>query len=518
MRKGARFARQSAVLGLFVLLGGCQDLHISNPNEADRLRALSNPEDVEALIAGAWIPYWIRTQNNGNPYYSLNTISGVMVTSVADAGALVMSVIPRPPYENHPLAYMSQVSRFPWYTYYSGLDNANEGIRAIDAGLRIITTDQTGVARDNTPRALAFAKFCQGLILGYLGMIWDQAFIVTEDSDLESPETRTPRTYPEVLAAAEASMLEAIAIAQANPFIIPSTWINGVTITNEDLVRLAHSYMARFHVLGARDPADREKVDWNKVIEYTRNGILEDFAILHESGKLPASNYKRRIQLDHFNGFRMDNWFLGVSDLSGNFQEWLDTPWDSKDRFLISTPDRRITGATPTSSGSYVRYRSTNPFRSERGTWRFSFYQFYRWKGLWLDTPNVVMTVDEMNLFRAEAHLRLGQTGEAVEIINRTRVNNGKLPPVSLVGVPGGEECVPKKFDGSCEDLFGALWYERILETMGLESPRDWLENRGWGRLVPGTILHFPIPGLELETLGLPIYSFGGSGPGSQQP
>jgi hypothetical protein len=517
MDRTRRLTLCSAILGLALVFGACQDLQVLNPNEADRLRALSNPSDVEALIAGAWMPYWIRTQNNGNPYHSLNTISGVMVTSVADNAALAMSVIPRPVYDNSPISEMSSPNRFPWYAYYSGLDNANEGIRAIDAGLRIVTEDAAGVAADNTERALAFAKFCQGLILGYLGMIWDQALIVTEDSDLESEEALTLRPYPEVIAAAEASMKEAIAIAQANQFVIPPTWINGVTISNQDLIKLANSFMARFLVLGARDPEGREQVDWEKVLDYTSKSITEDLVILHESGRLSDPNYKRRISFDVFNGFRMDNLFLGVSDLSGNFQEWLATPWDDRNRFLITTPDRRITGATPTSSGSYIRYRSTNPFRPERGTWRFSFYQFYRWGGEWRNSPITVMTVDEMALFRAEAYLRLGQTAQAVEIINQTRVNNGKLPPVTVAGIPGGADCVPKRFDGSCEDLLGALRYERILETTGLESPRDWLENRGWGGLVPGTILHFPVPGRELETLGLPMYTFGGGGPGSQK-
>lgn len=511
-----KLGRLGAILGVALAVGACQDLLVPNPNAADRQRALSNAVDVEALIASAWIPYWNRTQVQGNPYHSLNTISGVMITSVADNAAFVMSAIPRPQYDNNPISEMSGVSRFPWYEYYSGLDNANEGIRAIDGGLRIFTPNPAGQNEDNTVRARAFAKFSQGLILGYLSMIWDQALIVTEDSDLEDDEVLTPKPYKEVRDAAEASMLEAIQIAQANSFVIPPTWINGVTLTNQDLVKLAYSFLARFHVLGARHPEDRADVDWNKVLDYTSKGITSDFEITHVSGELGAPNYKRRISFDVFNGFRMDPWFLGVTDNSGNFQRWLDTPLEERDRFLISTPDRRVTGATPTSSGSYIRYRSTNPFRPERGTWRYSFYQFYRWGGNWTDYTHKIMTVDEMRLFRAEAYLRLGQTQQAVDLINVTRVGNGKLPPVTTAGIPGGDQCVPKKFDGSCEDLLGALWYERILETMGLESPRDWLETRGWGRLVPGTIQHFPIPGRELETLGIPIYTFGGSGPGSQ--
>ncbi len=511
------YFKRVAALGLAFAIIGCQDLNITNPNEADRQRALRNPSDVEALIASAWIPYWQRTQVQGNPYHALNAISGVMTTSVADNAAFVLSVIPRPRFDNNPSSTdYSGVARFPWEDYYSGLDNANEGLRAIDGGLRLMTPDAAGVVRDHTERGRAFAKFSQGLMLGYLGMMYDKAIVVKEDANLADPATFTLQEYPEVTKAAIASMQEAIVIAETNQFTIPPTWINGVTLTNQDLIRLANSFMARFLVLSARHPQDRQQVDWNKVLEYTSKGIQQNFVITHQTGKLGDPNYRRRISLDVFNGFRMDNWFLGVTDVSGNFQKWLATPWEERQRFLITTPDRRVTGTTPTSSGSYIRYLSTNPFRPERGTWRMSFYQFYRWRGAWTDAPATVMTVDEMNLLRAEAFLRLGQTQQALPLINATRVNNGKLPAVTAAGIPGGAQCVPKKFDGSCEDLLGALWYERILETTGLEAPRDWFENRGWSRLVPGTIQHFPVPGRELQTLGLPIYTFGGGGPGSQ--
>ena len=33
--------------------------------------------------------------------------------------------------------------------------------------------------------------------------------------------------------------------------------------------------------------------------------------------------------------------------------------------------------------------------------------------------------------------------------------------------------------------------------------------------MLPGTVLQFPVHGRELETLGLPIYTFGGDQPSS---
>jgi hypothetical protein len=60
--------------------------------------------------------------------------------------------------------------------------------------------------------------------------------------------------------------------------------------------------------------------------------------------------------------------------------------------------------------------------------------------------------------------------------------------------------------------------YERIMENQALDTFIAYMDSRGFGRLLRGTFLHMPIPARELETLGLPIYSFGGEGgPGAAQ-
>jgi hypothetical protein len=70
----------------------------------------------------------------------------------------------------------------------------------------------------------------------------------------------------------------------------------------------------------------------------------------------------------------------------------------------------------------------------------------------------------------------------------------------------------------TCGTLIQALMYERLLEIAGLDDIIGYADSRGWGRLPRGTFIHLPIPGRELEALGLPNYSFGGvGGPGSTQ-
>ena len=57
--------------------------------------------------------------------------------------------------------------------------------------------------------------------------------------------------------------------------------------------------------------------------------------------------------------------------------------------------------------------------------------------------------------------------------------------------------------------------YEKRIETFQTAAGIAYFDDRGWGDLVTNTPIHFPIPGRELETLGLQQYTFGGGGDGS---
>jgi len=106
----------------------------------------------------------------------------------------------------------------------------------------------------------------------------------------------------------------------------------------------------------------------------------------------------------------------------------------------------------------------------------------------------------ESDLIRAEALIRSGGSLQtAADLINRTRVVRGQLTPVTAA-------------DGT-DGLLNAISYERDVELTNTSGTTLY-----WRRAVtdqpiqPGTPCQIPIPAKELETLGLPIYTFGGVG------
>jgi hypothetical protein len=69
--------------------------------------------------------------------------------------------------------------------------------------------------------------------------------------------------------------------------------------------------------------------------------------------------------------------------------------------------------------------------------------------------------------------------------------------------------------DGSCGSLWDALRYEKRIETAGLEGGLHYYDARGWGALPVNTMIHLPMPVVDLELLQIPIYTFGGGQAGS---
>jgi hypothetical protein len=121
----------------------------------------------------------------------------------------------------------------------------------------------------------------------------------------------------------------------------------------------------------------------------------------------------------------------------------------------------------------------------------------------------------EMDLLLAEAHLRSTppDLDAAVTIINQTRVEFGELPAVTTAGVPPASNCVPKRWDGTCGDLWDAFIYEKRLETYG--TAIAFFDARGWGCLLEGTPIQLPIPSTQLDIMRKPDYTFGGTGAGA---
>ena len=517
-----------ALVTVALLATACMDLDVVNENEPDRNRALSDPVDVEALAGSNFVILYTRLHRSDSWINPLSPMGDEFTATYANNATLEVANEPRIQLNNTPGTDASDISRNGWSDINSIVVNSNEVLAAIAGGMVIETPDANGEPADNTQRARGFAYLMRGIGYGYLANVWDKASVITHEDTLPADPAalnafviERHKPYPEVLAQAVADLDSAIAIFQRNNVTLPDHWIPTRAYTSADLVRIANSYIARFMVYNARTPTERNQVNWQRVLTATAAGITADFGPILQPGVLSSSTFLSRAQTAGTFVMRADYKLVGPADVSGNFQNWLRTPVHQRTRFNITTPDRRITGATPTSSGTYFRYRADdNGFRSDRGTYNFSAYQWFRRAGNSNTGTLIMFGVDELRLLRAEAFLRTGNTVEAANLVNVSRTRTQRigattfpgLPAVTPTGVLQTTTCVPRNAQGACGTLAEALMYERMIEAAGSDPVRAWLDSRGWGRLPEGTILHLPIPGRELQSLQLPLYTFGGVG------
>ncbi|HYW31889.1 MAG TPA: RagB/SusD family nutrient uptake outer membrane protein, partial [Gemmatimonas sp.] len=411
--------------------------------------------------------------------------------------------------------------RKPWYDLYEAIATSREAFQAMDKkGLKVGLVNATTPDGADTPRARVFTKFIIGVSNIYLGMLYDQAYVNDANTDVSSFEY-VLKPHPEVTAAGIRVLQEAITEAQAAPaFTIPSIFINNATgISKDDFIRIMRSYIIRAQVYSARTPQERAAVNWASILTQLDAGINKNFSQQADlTITQTASAYYQYAYLQT-NG-RTNNRLIGPADTSGEYQRWLARPLNQKTAITIVTPDRRIHGAAgPTTAGTAFAFLPTQTMTNARGTYPWSSYRSVKY----LNPPAnnyhqtgviTTMSVAEMNFIRAEALFRLNRGAEAAAIINVTRQAAG-LRPVTAAGPPAGADCVPRKDDGTCGDLFDAIQYEKRIDLFPTEAIIAYVDARGWGKLLPGTPIHLPVHGRELETLGFPYYTFGGGGVGS---
>ena len=523
------------LVAMALVMAACQSLDVVNTNNPSIGDAFSTPNNVETAIGSAFKTWWASVSGDdlrqGTTYRPTTALAGLAgeITSASNLGQFDdVALEPRQEYNNFDAGQW--INRLPYQSYYAAIAMSTDALRTIDAGMKLGTVNATYPNGSTTTRGRIWAKFIQGLSHLYLGIYFDKALLVDEKKVTDEFSTDF-RPYPEVIAHGIAQLQEAIALASANindTIKTPLTWVNGFSYSNADVVKLANSFIARGKVYGARTPAERAAVNWAEVLTYLDKGITApgfSYSTGTKQGFIQQADinirgtrsyYVRGAQLA--TDARPSNYLIGPSDTSGKYQAWLASSLGQRAAIIVATPDRRIHGSTgPTSSGTIFRYLATQNMPTTKGTYLLSNYRSIKY-GTVADTGergvNSTMTPTEMNFLRAEALIRLNRAAEAIALINPSRVAAG-LAPVTTAGPPNTPSCVPRKDNGACGDLMDALMYEKRIMTYATEVTVVYGDARGWGKLLKGSLMHLPVPGRELQTLGLPVYSYGGTLPGS---
>ena len=139
-----------AMLLIFVMTG-CQELTVDNENSPDRVKALAEPGDVEALGSNTFTQNWERQWCGES--FMLTTMADEISSSWANWGMRDMSSEPRIAWNNDPSYSRRGSTEGPWFSSYGAISDANDVLNAIAASEDAF--DQEGV---DTARLRAFSK------------------------------------------------------------------------------------------------------------------------------------------------------------------------------------------------------------------------------------------------------------------------------------------------------------------------------------------------------------------------
>ncbi len=471
------------ILGL--LFSGCfNKLEVENDNNPDIEDVLNSPESVYELAASLFYSWDINVMTHSwSPAMAMMTMADQGTSSWANSGMLDLSSEPRVAFDNSESYTYAYIFEHFWDKMYSVINQSNNVLKLIDNGMQI---GDTATGADDTKLVEAVSYFIQGVSYGYLGLVYDKAFIITNKTNIEEiAQNFEPQPYDNVIDTALVALQNCINICEANEFTIPDDWFNGKTYSNTELAQLAYSYMARFMVYKARNAAQNEQTDWQKVLDYANNGITSDFNIYFD-------NVDWKHWLFHYT-YERDDWVR----IDARIIHLMDSnyPWR-----LTSGEDPGVATSDDARLGTDFVHDNTCPFKPERGYYHYSFYLYHRYQSQYnFSQPGFMpeFTLTELNLIKAEAYARLGQLSQAINIINSgTRVTRGNLAPLSVAS--------------SKEQVLDAIFYERDIELVFAGFGIGFFDMRRRDMLQKGTLLHFPIPAKELNVDGFEVYTFGG--------
>lgn len=525
-------ALTALVAGPLLALAGCgsDPLSVQNRNNPNADALLSVASGTETIVSKLVQQMFNGQYGASDAIWPQTMVFGLESEgSVANFGMLTRGSIPRLPISN---VQANDVSAGNNRDFSFLTRNSVIAARAVNAlNEQASSFPASGLARNK-----AFAYFALGYGIGHLSLIYDSVAVVTP------AEAARGDTLPPLSGAAAANrvamqMLDsALAIAgssaAASGWNVPALWLASPSAgpSRDEFVRIVRSFRARVRANLARTPAERQAVEWQAVYDDARNGIQQDLVVALGPGKGWTNAWIQQAAVSP-GWHQMSYWIIGMADTSGAYQTWLSQSLGARQAFVIATPDRRFPqGTTRAAQQAFqdpIRRADTVVYFRNRPTGEDtpghpsgpSFYDHFRFwdvrqnngTGNW-----VLFARAENDLLGAEAAIRLGRVADAIPLIDRYRTRAG-LP--ALAGrvtsatdpVPGGSSCVPRvPVPGGgtrCGDIFEAMKYEKRMETAFTGYGAWFLDGRGWGDLLRGTPLEWPVPFQETDARNRPFYS-----------
>ncbi len=542
-----------------VILTGCRDnpLDVDNTQQPSVSGVFSSPLTVETAVSKVFEQLYNGQLGSSDDIMTQTiTMSFESASQLGNFGMGTRGSIPRAPIDNS-IGNNVAAGNFRDFDFLSR--NARLAATAVQA-LDGFIAGNNGVPALGTTgrdaRARAFAYFSLGYAMGNLALFYDSAAIMTPQDQVD-PATGN-FVIPDlsastaVMDAALKDLDSAIVIANAGTgaTAIPADWLaqtSDMTVAN--FTRLVRSYKAKFRAGLGRNPTQRAAADWAAIIADATNGITADFVIQVSQTVTGWSGAVQQQMATSTTWSQMTPFVLGMADTTGAYDTWLQQALTARTPFLLKTPDKRFPSgetraaqqasvATPvlfsnpggtnragTPTGSIVYFRNRPSGEDSPadpwGTWFYDNQRSWAIRSAGGIGPYVLFAVAENDMLAAEGYLRTGNVAAAIPLINktRTRATLPAIPATAIITdqVPNSSalahDCVPRTPQPpaynttACGTIFEAMKWEKRVETSMVGYAQWYIDSRGWGDLVTGTPLEWPVPYQELFARGKSSYT-----------
>lgn len=481
-----------------VLTGACNDLDVTNPNNPDIERALSSPEDVQSLAIST-VNSWYLTATGVNTAEPINPGIYPLTTSVTtdvhsanfgNFGMRFNNLEPRLQYNNTSANNDRTVTSDPWDFYYATIGASNDVLRAIKGGLSLGNPTIT-------EKYAHLAMFSQAASYTFLSLLFNQGFVVTEDADPAVPPSLVPYAQVRDSALAMWERLIAGTAGKTHVYAVTDLPMPDGALTSGRINRIANTMAAMLLAYTPRNATQSASVNWLKVAALADKGIGTGSA---------GAPFDWLVQGDGV------NWASFTAGY-GNERTWVRVDHRVINRMNPGVPPKFDGTIPPEGTSPDARYTSDFGYvpppigDPARGIYMQSVFVHDRYVAHSVLSPTALETAvpfilrAESDLVHAEALIRSGGSlVTAANLINNSRVTRGGLTAATALDGAAG--------------LTNMISYERDVELMSTSGTALF-----WRRAVTdqpiqaGTWCQLPLPAKELETLILPIYTFGAANP-----
>ena len=477
---------------LIALTASCDDLFnldVPNRNNPGIEQVLNDPSAYPGVLAGAYRDWYLNTVNWQDKYTYMAANSDSYVGPGENYTFYVSYEKPR--VENGgPGGFHQNIWAF-LYKDIGAVRNVLYMTDVVGKPYKIEGVDKSFLIQAN-------ACFLLGLLHAELSLLYDKAFIITENTDIGAMTSEDLVDAIQVRDVAMDYFDRCIDICTKNNFTnLPGMFPGNILLADNNELRKFASFMAaRTLAYFPRYSDETAAVDWARVRSYAQNGITKDWFVTLPNPGWNTLTLPNWCYYDPLNTrsiwYRINH---RIINMMANTGEKSKAPWPTPSTWVATdiqpaaalSADKRL-------ASDFVflnRLFSNDIWFNNRA--KYSQYAINRFCKVGESVDNntgdtYFFVKSESDLLYAEALVRSnGDKALAATLINNTRVVRGGLPAAAA-----GDA-----------DLLQKIFYEKIAECSFTVYATPFFDRRRCEinefKLTPGSFRELPVPFRELE-------------------